>query len=200
MIYIKKFRLFFFYFISALLLSCTGGPRLFRVDYVQWVKNNGRTQLGRVVRIDDITYTLRYVPSELRYVMSKEEVKKEDLARRDVYMEFQLSISIVTGEETLRYATSESMDYFKRIRYYSYDAAGDFCLIEGKDKMHALDVQINRSFGAMPELQLGVIFRSPDKMRNNNIAVSYYDRIYKDSLIIFHFDKKMLQAIPRLKI
>jgi len=171
-------------------------------DPVSYAENNDNG-LRKQVSVGSMLYDIQYKPAE--YVARMEHLAPAGERQRARELEgmawFNISFRVRDyNQSPLRYQVSGLEEYTARQDYYLNQAPKDIYLLYGKDTLYVSSYwfENNQNLALHETMVLG--FRLPDGHRRpqQDLRLSFYDRVYRNGIIKAVIRKEDLEDVPAL--
>ncbi len=193
--------------VFSLSLSCKRNS-LSASDYVQYVKDprNGLI-VDHVAK--NFKFSLQYEPldyltlKEIRNTKFSPEIFESTRKQFGNSIYFDFIITTLNQQDDLL-KEKDSIQFNKRLNYFSFDFNQKVELIDGIDTLHCLLHHFERNYGISPENHIALAFENfkhqPGKSTNNELLFIYNDEVLQTGKITISINKKSLFEIPGLNI
>jgi hypothetical protein len=160
------------------------------IDYVEDMNN----QYIQSMKYGSLEFSSFYKPPSYLILQDyRDELGTNDmvLTRKNPYenwLTFTFRIRTENGQHPLDFMNKDKYDYFKKLEYY-INAEKDFLLVTNNtnDTLNCQQYHMERNYGAAPYLNLNVAF-SRSELKNKEFSLLYYDRVFNQDWIEFHYN------------
>jgi hypothetical protein len=148
-------------------------------------KDNG---LRKEISVGNMHYTIQYKPAD--YIVASEHPDSGKVAERLSQLKgmvwFNISFQVEGfGQSPLRYRISGLDEYTARQDYFLNKAPNDLYLLYGKDSLTVNSYWFENNQNLTPYETMVVGFKLPGNLSEpeQDLRLSYYDRIFKNGII-----------------
>lgn len=114
---------------------------------------------------------------------------------------FNLSVEVKNGTTNpTKFGASSLNEYNQRLNYLLTNAANDFEVLSGGNKLELTAYHFQNNYGIVPYDQFTLGYQLKDKQISEDIILIYNDQIFNKQPIRFLFSKDQLNNIPRLSL
>jgi hypothetical protein len=172
-------------------------------DYIRYV-NDTKNGLRKVIKLDGWEFCMLYRP--YNYIMLMENKGNGDnynVVKRKSELEgtawFTITLKRMDNSVTpLRYGISSIDEYNVRLNYFLNEASKDIRLLYDKDTLRPVSYLFENNYNLAPQETMIVGFYLPEGKNNpqQNMRLSFVDKIFKTGTIDAEFSKETLKNIP----
>ncbi|HEY4798222.1 MAG TPA: hypothetical protein VII99_04010 [Bacteroidia bacterium] len=187
------------------------GKELSKAEYKTWIGSQANPMLFKK-KIQDIEYSLRYLPSDYLALREAGKDAKDSLIQQAkkhysdlIYFEFNISVPDI-NYEAIKYnlpgGQQKISEYDRRVSYCSFGIQKDISLVTDKgDSIPCSIVQFERSFDVAPvcTFQLAFAQQEMEKVKSE-VTYTFHDNLFNKGIIKFSFSKADLTKVPKLTI
>lgn len=174
-------------------------------EFTHWVKEE-KSPVKKEKAIGEFLFSALYKPYE--YIICMEErnnslpdtLLKRRIKEIDDMEYYDLKIELKNGKnELLKYNLSSPQQYTDRVNYFAFGMEKDIKLVvDGKDTILCGLYHFERAYDVVPFVKVVVGFKkSSEKFKEKTLI--FHDKIFENGIIKFHYTKKELNNIPKLK-
>jgi len=187
-----------FVFLTFVFISCNSVNKkeLSANQYVKWFDEN-YTDFSFSKKIEDINYTLTYLPDE--FLVAQQLLKDSTLKLKPTnnLLTFNLRISVDKGF-IQEYVMSNYQEMQIRDNYFSFKMANDFYMEIIDTITNATHVIYQSGHGLSPNIDFLIHFNQTKP--NNDFKVVFEDKIWGTGTVKFYIPTDKIFQIPQLKI
>ncbi len=177
------------------LSSCKKG--LSPEGFNAWLQNpdNGLVQDKQM---GNYAFRLEYRPLELQAKMA--EVEMEDLADYQDFAQFKLKVSnTATQKSIVQSVAHKSGDLQGATNYFAFNFKQDMKLVVDEVEVPCSEFIFERNYNLAPHNAFLIGFELPEGKEKSDLQVIIDSDVLAVGPIKFHFSKKDLQRIPKIK-
>lgn len=185
------------------LIGCAESPSVVSsAEFVEWTgeEENG---LCRTKEIDDIRYTVSYIPREQMALLeagtdaTPEEWNKVLNAKGDMQY-FKLIYQLTeSNQDILKYNLYDETEYFSRTNYLAFGIDKDVYLKSGKEQLPCRLHQFTPHYGISPKAEVVFAFDKTDSTQNITLVLE--DELFGSGILQFEFTAEDLNNIPTIQ-